>query len=88
MDNNEIMNVEENEVMDDHIVIDDGQSFSTGAAMLIGAGLAFAIGAAVKFGKKAFSAIKTKVDQKKNEVESYEEVEDSEDEWSKCFSRE
>ena len=80
MDNNEIMNVEENEVMDDHIVIDDGQSFSTGAAMLIGAGLAFAIGAAVKFGKKAFSVIKTKVDQKKNEVESYEEVEDSEDE--------
>ena len=77
MENNEIM-IEEIEVMDDHIVADDGSSLGTGAAMLIGAGLAFAIGAAVKFGKKAITAIKTKREQAKSLEEPASESEDSE----------
>ena len=64
MENNEIMINEEFEVMDDHIVVDDGNGIGTGVAMLIGAGLAFAVGGAVKAGKWAYEKIKAKKELK------------------------
>ena len=60
MENNEIMINEEFEIMDDHIVADDGNGIGTGVAMLFGAGLALAVGGAVKAGKWAIAKFKEK----------------------------
>lgn len=69
MENNEIMINEEVEVMDNHIVADDGNGIGTGMAMLIGAGLAFAVGGVVKAGKWAYGKIKAKKKLKKPDKE-------------------
>lgn len=79
MENNEIMNMDEIEVMDEHIVADDGSSFSTGVAMLIGAGLAFAVGGAVKAGKWAYGKIKAKRESRKPDQKPTDEIVESED---------
>lgn len=79
MENNEIMINEEIEVMDDHIVADDGNGIGTGMAMLIGAGLAFAVGGAVKAGKWAIAKIKAKKELKKPDKEVLVEEEDLEE---------
>ena len=76
MENNEIMFNEEYEVMDDHIVADDGAGIGTGVAMLIGAGLAFAVGGAVKAGKWAITKFKEK--KALNQPDKDISVEDSE----------
>ena len=65
MENNEIMINEEFDMVDDHIVADDGEGIGTGLAMLIGAGLAFAVGAAVNLGKKGIDKIKANRAKKK-----------------------
>lgn len=65
MDNNEIMINEEFDMVDEHIVADDGNGMGTGVAMLIGAGLAFAVGAAVNLGKKGIEKIKANRAKKK-----------------------
>ena len=65
MENNEIMINEEFDMVDEHIVADDGNGIGTGAAMLIGAGLAFAVGAAVNLGKKGIAKIKASHAKKK-----------------------
>lgn len=64
MENNEIMINEEFDMVDDHIVADDGNGLGTGAAMLIGAGVALAVGAAVNLGKKGIKALKAKMAKK------------------------
>ena len=78
MDNNEIMINEEFDMVDDHIVADDGNGIGTGMAMLIGAGLAFAVGAAVNLGKKGIDKIKANIAKKKADeaapVEESEQV--------------
>ena len=78
MDNNEIMINEEIEVMDDHIVADDGNGIGTGMAMLIGAGLAFAVGGAVKAGKWVYAKIKANKELKKPDMKVQVEDEDIE----------
>ena len=65
MENNEIMINDEFDMVDDHIVADDGDGLGTGMAMLIGAGLAFAVGAAVNLGKKGIDKIKAHRAKKK-----------------------
>lgn len=65
MENNEIMINEEFDMVDEHIVADDGNGMGTGVAMLIGAGLAFAVGAAVNLGKKGIAKIKANRGKKK-----------------------
>lgn len=55
----EIMNDEEM-VQDDYTETEEHSGLGTGAGMLIGAGLTLAVTAAVKFGKKAYKAIKAK----------------------------
>lgn len=67
MENNEIMINEEFDMVDEHIVADDGNGIGTGAAMLIGAGLAFAVGAAVNLGKKGIAKFKASRAKKKAE---------------------
>ena len=73
MENNEIMINEEFDMVDDHIVADDGKGMGTGMAMLIGAGLAFAVGGAVKAGKWAIGKIKASRAKKADEATPEEE---------------
>lgn len=79
MENNEIMINEEIEVLDNHIVEDDGNGIGTGMAMLIGAGLAFAVGGAVKLGKIVCAKIKAKKELKQPDKEVLVEDEDLEE---------
>lgn len=79
MENNEIMMQNEIEVMDEHIVDDDGSGLGTGMAMLIGAGLAFAVGGVVKAGKWAYGKIKAKRESCKHDAELDIENENCED---------
>ena len=65
MENNEIMINEEFDMVDDHIVADDGNGIGTGLAMAIGAGLGIALGAAVNLGKKGIAKIKANRAKKK-----------------------
>ena len=79
MENNEIMNYEENEVMDEVIVADEGAGIGTGLAMLIGAGIACAVGAGVTLVKKGIKWAKEKKALKKPDHEIEVDPEDVED---------
>lgn len=79
MENNEIMMIEDNEVMDNEIVADEGSGIGTGMAMLIGAGLAFAVGGAVKLGKKLIAKAKAKKELKQPDKEVLVEDKDLEE---------
>ena len=76
MENNEIMINEEFDMVDDHIVADDGNGIGTGLAMAIGAGLGIALGAVVNLGKKGIDKIKANRAAKKAEVPAKPEESD------------
>lgn len=63
----EIMVNEENDVVYDEIVADDGHGNGNGLAALIGASVALAVGAGVNLGIKGFGKLKAFVAKKKAE---------------------